>query len=168
MPILLFIFIVIPIAEIALFIQAGEIIGLWWTLLTVVITAIIGTNLVKRQGMNAWLRAQQAMNEDSLPIEEVFTGVCLLLSGALLLTPGFLTDSIGFALLIPSLRKNIGVMVLNLLKKHGKSQIYTNNLHSDNFQKKYISKKPTVKNIIDVEYKVIDDDMDNMKNNNEK
>ncbi len=168
MPILLFIFIVIPIAEIALFIQAGEIIGLWWTLLTVVITAIIGTNLVKRQGMNAWLRAQQAMNEDSLPIEEVFTGVCLLLSGALLLTPGFLTDSIGFALLIPSLRKNIGVMVLNLLKKHGKSQIYTNNLHSDNFQQKNTSKKPTVKNIIDVEYKVIDDDMDNMKNNNEK
>ena len=120
MPILLFIFIVIPIAEIALFIQAGEIFGLWWTLLSVVITAIIGTNLVKRQGMKAWLRAQQAMNEDSLPIEEIFTGVCLLLSGALLLTPGFLTDAIGFALLIPSLRKNIGAIILNLLKKYGK------------------------------------------------
>ncbi len=167
MPILLIFFIIVPIIEIALFIQAGDIIGLWWTLATVIITAIIGTNLVKRQGMNAWLRAQKAMNENSLPIEEVFTGICLLLSGALLLTPGFLTDAIGFALLIPKFRQNIGATILNLLKKHGNSKIYKNNTYGGFYQENS-SDQSTAKNIIDVEYKIIDDDTNDIENNDKK
>lgn len=132
MPLLLILFIGVPIAEIALFIQAGELIGLWWTLATVIVTAFIGTALVRQQGMNAWIRTQSALQENRMPLEEVFTGICLLLAGALLLTPGFLTDAIGFCLLIPPLRAIIGHGFLKLLKDRGAFQMHTGQTHTGN------------------------------------
>lgn len=127
MPLLLILFIGVPIAEIALFIQAGELIGLWWTIATVVVTAFIGTALVRQQGIAVLSRAQSALQENRMPLEEVFTGICLLLAGALLLTPGFLTDALGFCLLIPPLRAIIGLGFWKLVKDRGTFQMHMGN-----------------------------------------
>ncbi|MEQ8604923.1 MAG: FxsA family protein [Marivibrio sp.] len=122
MPVLLLLFIAVPIAEIALFIEIGDVIGLWPTLATIVVTALVGATLVRQQGVAALNRAQAALAEDRFPVEEVVTGVCLLIAGALLLTPGFLTDAIGFSLLIPPLRQAIGGA---LIRQAAKSKRFT-------------------------------------------
>ena len=101
-------FIGVPLIEIALFIQVGGFIGLWPTIAIVIVTAVTGTALIRRQGISTLQRAQQEMEEQRLPLRELFDGVCLLFAGALLLTPGFLTDAVGFALLIPPLRHLLG------------------------------------------------------------
>lgn len=124
MPLLL-LFILVPLAEIALFIQVGDEIGLGWTLAVVVATALAGTALVRNQGLAVWRRANQAMAENRMPLEEVFTGLCLLVAGALLLTPGFLTDSIGFCLLIPPIRNFLGRGLWDLLKTRGSVHTYS-------------------------------------------
>lgn len=125
MPVLLLLFIAVPIAEIALFIQVGDLIGLWPTLATIVVTALLGATLVRRQGLAALDRAQAALAEDRFPVEEVVTGLCLLISGALLLTPGFLTDAIGFALLIPPLRAAIGGALIRQAAKSKRFTVHT-------------------------------------------
>lgn len=98
------IFVAVPLIEIALFIQVGGAIGLWPTLLVVVITALAGTWLVRSQGAQALLRLRRSMSELSDPTESLAHGAMILFAGALLLTPGFFTDAIGFALLVPRVR----------------------------------------------------------------
>lgn len=100
----LILFIAVPIIEIAIFIQVGDLIGLWPTLGCIVLTAVIGAALIRIQGFAALNQAQQATARDELPVEPVIHGVFLLMAGALLLTPGFFTDTIGFLLLVPALR----------------------------------------------------------------
>ena len=109
-------FIGVPLIEIALFIQVGGFIGLWPTIAIVIVTAVTGTALIRRQGINTLQRAQQEMEEQRLPLRELFDGVCLLFAGALLLTPGFLTDAVGFALLVPPLRRLLGGYVWRVLQ----------------------------------------------------
>ena len=94
----------VPIIEIALFVQVGGAIGLWPTLAIVVGTAILGTQLIQRQGLGAFLALRSSISEMRDPTGPLFDGAMILLSGALLLTPGFLTDTIGLLLLIPGLR----------------------------------------------------------------
>jgi UPF0716 protein FxsA len=101
---LLFAFIGIPLIEIAVFIKIGGIVGLGPTLVIVVLTAVIGTALLRRQGLATLKRARQQMDQGSLPLAEIFDAVCLLVSGALLLTPGFVTDGVGAVLLVPAAR----------------------------------------------------------------
>ena len=112
---LLILFIGVPIAEIAIFIQAGERFGLWATLCLVILTAILGTTLLRHQGLRTLHRVQESLSRGEMPIGAVFTGLCLLVAGALLLTPGFLSDGVGFALFMPSIRKAIGSGLANLL-----------------------------------------------------
>ena len=102
---LLFIFIAIPLIEIALFIQVGGAIGLWATLAIVVVTAIVGTTLMRQQGIAEFGRLQGAMRGLEDPTEPLVHGAMILFSGALLLTPGFFTDAVGFALLAPPVRR---------------------------------------------------------------
>ncbi|MTI09084.1 FxsA family protein [Curvivirga aplysinae] len=118
MPLLL-LFIIIPVIEIFLFIEIGDKIGVVWTIITVLATAFIGTALVRKQGFDALTKAQSNLDQNKLPMEEVFTGICLLVAGALLLTPGFLTDAIGFTLLIPLFRKSLGATIWGWIKKNG-------------------------------------------------
>jgi UPF0716 protein FxsA len=106
MPLLLA-FILVPLIEIALFIQIGDVIGLWWTLATVVVTAIAGASLVRRQGADILARLQASMETLRDPTTPLAEGAMVLFSGALLLTPGFFTDFIGFALLVPGVRHAI-------------------------------------------------------------
>ena len=97
-------FLAVPLIEIALFIQIGGVIGLGWTLLIVVITAVLGTYLVRQQGIQALRRVQSSFNQLQDPSEALAHGAMILFSGALLLTPGFFTDAVGFALLVPGIR----------------------------------------------------------------
>lgn len=109
MPILILaLFIGIPLIEIYLFIEIGGAIGVWSTIGLVVLTAFIGTALLRQQGLATLARAQSELDQQHLPVRELFDGVCLLVGGLLLLTPGFLTDALGFALLIPPLRAVLG------------------------------------------------------------
>lgn len=101
---LLFAFIIVPMVEIALFIKVGGFIGLWPTLLIVVLTAMAGTYLVKSQGRLALSQLQSSFSEVRDPTEPLVHGAMILFSGALLLTPGFFTDAVGFALLVPGIR----------------------------------------------------------------
>jgi len=102
--IVLLLFITVPIVEIALFIQVGGAIGLWPTLAVVVLTAILGTALLRHQGLGTLRRVQESLERERLPVSEMFDGLCLLLAGALLLTPGFFTDAVGFLLFVPPFR----------------------------------------------------------------
>jgi len=97
-------FLLVPIIEIALFIQVGGLIGLWPTLAIVVLTAVLGTVLVRTQGRMALGQLQRSFAELDDPTEPLAHGAMILLSGALLLTPGFFTDAVGFALLVPAFR----------------------------------------------------------------
>jgi UPF0716 protein FxsA len=100
-------FLLVPLIEIALFIQVGGLIGLWWTLAIVVGTAILGTFLVRSQGMAVLAQLRGSMERLSDPTGPLAHGAMILFSGALLLTPGFFTDAIGFALLVPGIRESI-------------------------------------------------------------
>ncbi|NRA98274.1 MAG: FxsA family protein [Rhodobacteraceae bacterium] len=104
MPLFL-VFLIVPLIEIGLFIQIGGIIGLWPTLGIVVLTAILGTYLVREQGLRALADVQQSFQQLDNPSEPLAHGAMILFSGALLLTPGFFTDAVGFALLAPPVRR---------------------------------------------------------------
>ncbi|MBF9035950.1 FxsA family protein [Rhodobacterales bacterium HKCCE2091] len=99
------IFVVVPLIEIALFITVGGAIGLWPTLAIVVLTAFAGTTLVRSQGAQALARLRDSFNDLTDPTEPLAHGAMILFSGALLLTPGFFTDAVGFLLLIPRVRQ---------------------------------------------------------------
>ncbi len=100
-------FIAVPLIEIALFIQVGGLIGLWPTLLIVVITAIAGTALVRSRGAHALAELKRSFNDLRDPSEPLARGAMVLFAGALLLTPGFFTDAVGFALLVPAVQTRL-------------------------------------------------------------
>ncbi len=102
---LLFAFIAVPLIEITLFIQIGGAIGLGWTLAIVIFTAVLGTWLVRTQGAMALGQLRSSFSDMRDPTEPLVHGAMILFSGALLLTPGFFTDAIGFALLVPQIRR---------------------------------------------------------------
>ncbi len=101
---LLLIFIAIPLIEIGLFIQLGGFLGLWPTLAIVLITAIIGSWLVRAQGLQAMANIRNSMSGLADPSEALANGAMILLAGVLLLTPGFFTDGVGFLLMFPPFR----------------------------------------------------------------
>ena len=106
-PFLLAAFIAVPILEIWLLLRVGSAIGGGTTILIVVFTAILGAYLVRQQGFATLKSVQNQMNAGRIPAMEMAEGLALLMAGAVLLTPGFVTDAIGFALLIPPLRRAI-------------------------------------------------------------
>lgn len=120
---LLALFILVPIAELYLFMELGGQIGLPRTLAIIVITGILGAALTKSQGARALMRFRQASAEGRLPHKEVLDGLLILLAGAVLLTPGFLTDTVGFLLLVPPVRALIRGRLAEYLK--GKIKIVT-------------------------------------------
>lgn len=104
---LLLLFITVPLIEIALFVQLGSVLDLGWILLIVVLTAILGTVIVRRQGRDVLQQIGTAFERMQDPTEPIAHGAMVLFSGALLLTPGFFTDGIGFLLLIPAVRRAV-------------------------------------------------------------
>ncbi|OSP55348.1 FxsA family protein [Pseudoruegeria sp. SK021] len=116
---LLFIFILIPLIEIALFVTVGDLIGLWPTLLIVLATAVIGTSLVRSQGLSVMRDIQTSMDRLDNPAAPLAHGAMILLSGILLVTPGFFTDFVGFALLVPKVRDHVFNLIRSRITING-------------------------------------------------
>ena len=106
-PVLLLLFFLVPLVEIYLLIEIGGVIGVGWTIFLVVFTAVLGAFLVRTQGFSTVSRIRTQMDQGQLPAMEMIEGLFLLVAGALLMTPGFFTDAIGFVCLTPPLRRSI-------------------------------------------------------------
>ena len=106
--ILLLAMIGVPILEVAVFIKVGEGVGVGPTIAAVIATALAGTALLRHQGLATLRRAQESLQMGRFPVSEVFDGLCLLVAGALLLTPGFVTDAVGLMLFVPAFRGILG------------------------------------------------------------
>src|SRR3954447_26834763 len=105
MPLLLIVlFIVVPIAKLAVIIQVGQLIGVWWTIALLLADSILGSMLMRSQRRLAWRRFNAAIGEGRRPTGEGLDGVLVIFGGALLLTPGFITDVFGLLFLIPPTR----------------------------------------------------------------
>jgi UPF0716 protein FxsA len=104
---LLVLFIAAPLLELAVLIELGRQIGFWWTILIVVATAVIGTAVLQQQGIQTITKINLSMAEGVPPVGPVVEGFFLLIAGAFLLTPGIITDTIGFLLLVPPLRRTV-------------------------------------------------------------
>lgn len=112
-PFLLLLFFLVPLVEIYLLIEIGGVIGVGWTIFSVVFTAVLGAFLVRTQGFSTVKRIRTQLDQGQLPAMEMFEGLFLLVAGALLLTPGFFTDAVGFIFLTPPLRRSIIKYILS-------------------------------------------------------
>jgi len=110
-------FILVPIAELYVIIKVGEAIGILPTLLLLIGDALLGSWLLRHQGRAAWVRFNRALAENRLPHKEVIDGVLIVFGGALLLTPGFITDIFGFILLIPPTRALVRTFAARSLRR---------------------------------------------------
>ena len=146
----LLILIGLPVVEIFVFIEAGEHFGLWLTISGIFATAIIGMVVIRMQGLVVLSRAQESLKVERFPGREIFDGVCLLIAGAMLVTPGFVTDSFGFLLLITPLRRWAGAQSWRYVEKHIFAQAATGarwNIGSGS--------------VIDGEFHEVDEELDN-------
>jgi UPF0716 protein FxsA len=101
---LILLFIAVPIAELFVIIQVGQAIGVWWTIGLLIADSVLGSMLMRAQGRAAWRRFNEAVQAGRVPAREVLDGALVIFGGALLLTPGFLTDVLGLILLLPPTR----------------------------------------------------------------
>ena len=115
MVVLLLLFIVVPIIELFVIIEIGQLIGVWPTIGLLLLSAVLGSVLLRSQGRAVWARFNQALAESRVPHKEVFDGALVILGGALLLTPGFVTDIAGVLLLLPPSRAAIRGTLSKLL-----------------------------------------------------
>lgn len=153
--ILLIAFLAVPILEIYLLFQVGGIIGVGWTILIVIGTAILGASLLRQQGLATWTRLNQSLAQGQLPPTILVEGILLLLSGAFLLTPGFFTDAIGFLFLTPPVRKTFAAYLLRRGMFMASSRMQST--HSSHTHAQSES-HPKQNNVIEGEYERRDDD----------
>jgi len=116
-------FIGIPILEIAIFIEVGSRIGVFPTIALTIATAVAGTLLLRAQGLATLARARAQMDRGEMPREELFDGLCLLIAGACLLTPGFFTDAVGLLLFIPAVRRVLRQVIAAHIARSGHTRI---------------------------------------------
>src|SRR6185436_563258 len=113
---LVLLFIAVPIAELAVIIQVGQAIGIWWTIGLLIADSILGSWLMRHQGRASWRRFNETVAAGGVPAREVLDGALVIFGGALLLTPGFLTDILGLILLIPPSRALVRKIVARRLQ----------------------------------------------------
>jgi len=104
LPLLVLLFVLVPIAELAIIIQVGQAVGVWWTIGILVADSVLGSLLMRSQGRATWRRFDEAMRSGRVPANEVLDGGLVIFGGACLLTPGFITDAFGLLLLLPPTR----------------------------------------------------------------
>ena len=104
LPLLVVLFVIVPIIELFVIIQIGQQIGVWWTIALLIADSILGAVLMRSQGRSAWRRFNETLQRGRPPAREVLDGVLVIFGGALLLTPGFVTDFFGIFLLLPPTR----------------------------------------------------------------
>ena len=112
MRLLLFIFIATPLLEMLVLFEAADLLGAWITLFLVILTAVIGLNILKKEGISTLLRANARLTSGELPAQEIIETMLLAGAGALLITPGFLTDFLGFSLLTRHLRQLVARSIM--------------------------------------------------------
>ena len=154
-------FLIIPIIEIYFLIKVGEVIGAFPTIILVVLTAVIGAGLLRQQGLSTLARLQKNMGQGKLPAQEMIEGVLLAVGGALLMTPGFVTDTIGFLCLLPFSRKFIAQ---NIIKRSADKMKANINAQMGGFSQSTQWEQEI--NIVEGEYTVVDDDKPELSNSN--
>ncbi|WP_370248479.1 FxsA family protein [Nocardioides sp.] len=97
-------FIVVPLVEIYVLVQVGQVIGAWWTIALLVADSLLGSWLIKREGGRAWRALRSALDSGRMPATELADGALILIGGTLMLTPGFVSDLLGIALILPFTR----------------------------------------------------------------
>jgi UPF0716 protein FxsA len=97
-------FIVVPILEIYVIIQVGQVIGAWWTILLLIADSVFGSWLIRREGRRAWRALTTAIQSGRMPAAELADGALILVGGTLMLSPGFVTDAVGIVLILPFTR----------------------------------------------------------------
>ncbi|WP_332629084.1 FxsA family protein [Halalkalibacter flavus] len=125
---LLLLIIIVPALEIAVLILSGNVLGVWPTILLIIATGVLGAWLAKKEGLQALRLAQLQTQQGQLPSAVILDGICILVGGVVLLTPGFITDAIGFFLLIPATRtiaKGFLLKMFNQMIKNGNFVIMT-------------------------------------------
>lgn len=148
------IFVLIPLAEILVFIAVSDHIGLGTALLMALMTAIIGGALVRYQGIATIFSAQDSLRRGEIPSRQLFDGLCLVAAGAMLITPGFITDTLGFLLLIPAVRH----VLLRMLVKSGRVSVNGFNAEYAEFHDQRHYHHPGEPDVIDVEFETIEKD----------
>jgi len=118
---LIALFIALPIVELALLFELHGVVGFSPTVLLVLFTGIVGAALVRRQGLATFLKIQQEMSIGNVPAPQMMDGIMILVSGALLVTPGMITDGVGFLLLIPFIREKIRFWLRKKLEEKARS-----------------------------------------------
>ena len=121
-PTLFALFVLVPIAEIVLFVVVGQRIGVWWLLGLVLLTALVGAAMVSRQGRSVWADLKAEFGDGRFPGKQLAHAAMIVAAGSLLLTPGFLTDAVGLLLLVPSVREWIRI---RLVRRFSPSNIIT-------------------------------------------
>ncbi len=142
-PLLLLIFLAVPLVEVALFVQVGGWIGLWPTLLAIVVTALAGSAVIRHQGLSLARRAQSRLATGVMPVREGFDGLCLVGAGLLMITPGFFTDALGALLLIPAARGAVYARLARRIRAEMPDGV---------------DERSPRDGVVDVDYEVIDDD----------
>lgn len=94
-------FVGVPLLEIYVLVQVGQVIGAWWTILLLIVASVLGTWLIKREGGRAWRALSEALQTGRMPAREIADGALILIGGTLMLTPGFVTDALGVLLILP-------------------------------------------------------------------
>ncbi|WP_018921710.1 FxsA family protein [Salsuginibacillus kocurii] len=122
--ILLLLLLVVPTVEMIILISFGQWIGVWPTIFLVVLTGVVGAWLAKREGLNALRTSQLKMQNNEVPGDLLIDGICILIGGVVLLTPGFVTDLIGFFLLIPFTRSFVKGMLKQAFERMAKNGSY--------------------------------------------
>ncbi len=145
-------FVIIPLSEIFVFMKVSGQIGLGTALLMALGTAILGGALVRYQGIQTLMNAQSSMQKGSIPSKELFDGLCIVAAGATLITPGFITDVLGFMLLVPAIRNILRTKLSQSTKFHAGG--FNNDFSEFSDNKQY--HKPNDPDVIDVEYETID------------
>ena len=117
LPLLVVLFVVVPIVELTVIIQVGQALGVVETLLLMVAVSVVGAWLVKREGIGLWRRAQRQLETGVVPGRELVDAMLIMLAGALLLTPGFVSDCVGILLLLPPVRAGLRRVVIRRLRR---------------------------------------------------
>ncbi|MER2498458.1 FxsA family protein [Vibrio neptunius] len=133
-PILLLMFIFVPIIEIGLFISVGGYLGLWPTIALVLITAFVGASLVRSQGLQTLMSVQNRLQQGELPAQQIVEGVMLAVSGVLLLTPGFMTDALGMLVLLPAPRAAMAKYLMSKMTVQSVGGGFQGGFGAGNFQ----------------------------------
>ena len=109
--------IIVPAAEMGILLFSGQTIGVWVTILLIILTGFLGAYLAKQQGLETIRKTQSQLQRGIMPGDTILDGVSILIGGTLLLTPGFLTDALGFCLLLPPTRKYFKILMMKAFRK---------------------------------------------------